>query len=124
MAGLDIWLVGFSPSTATLHLGYSPRTELGWQYPLILVVHAGLTQPITLQVRPVVGGTGAVWLSHMADEQATGSLTFDPQTGTAHPRGRWISWPFWVFITSAGCYYIDLYYGGRQTPGTYFAAGE
>jgi hypothetical protein len=124
MAGLDIWLVGFSPSTATLHLGYSPRTKLGWRYPLLLVVNAGLTQPITLQVQPAVGGGGTVWLSRTALEPATGTLTFNPRTDLAHPAGRWKSWPFFVFIASAGCYYVDLRYGASRTPGTFFAAGE
>jgi hypothetical protein len=124
LAGLDVWLVGFSPSTATLHLGYSPRTKLGWEYPLLLVVNAGLTQPITLQVEPVVGGGGEVWLSRMAVEQASGILTFNPRTDLAHPAGRWKSWLFFVFIASAGCYYLDLHYGASRTPGTFFAAGE
>jgi hypothetical protein len=124
MAGQDIWLVGFSPSTATLHLGYSPRTQLGWEYPLLLVVNAGLSQPITLQVQPVVGGGGTVWLSRTAVEQATGTLTFNPRTDLAHPAGRWKSWPFFVFIASAGCYYLDMHYGTSRTPGTFFAAGE
>lgn len=124
MAGVDIWLVGFSPSTATLHLGYSPRTKLGWEYPLSLVVNAGLTEPITLQVQPVIAGGGTVWLSRTAVEQATGALTFNPRTDLAHPGGSWKSWQFFVFIASAGCYYVDLHYGMRRTRGTYFAAGE
>jgi hypothetical protein len=123
VAGLDIWLVGFSPSTATLHLEYSPRTQLGWEYPLLLVVNAGLSQPLTLQVQSRGGGGGAVWLSRTAAEQAASALTFNPHTDPAHPAGRWKSWPFFVFIASAGCYYLDLRYGTIQTPGTFFAAG-
>jgi hypothetical protein len=124
VAKLDIRLVGFSGSTATLHLGNSPRTKLGWEYKLLLVVAATVTQPITLQVEPVAGSAGLAWLSPGDIEQATVMLTFDPETAPTSSVDRWRSWPLYLYISSAGCYYLDLHYGGSQTPGTFFAAGQ
>jgi hypothetical protein len=123
MGDLGIWLVGFSPSTATLHLGDSPKTTIGWEKQLLLVAPAALTRPITLRIESVVGSAGEVWLSRGGVQQATATLTFDAGTAQTSITGKWHSWPFAVFIAAAGCYYVDLYYGGIQSSGTFVAAG-
>jgi hypothetical protein len=29
-----------------------------------------------------------------------------------------------MFVPESGCYYLQILYGAKETPGTYFAAGK
>lgn len=121
-ARLHIWLVGFDGPTATLRFtGGVNFTTHGWPYTLMLAAAPDVTQPITLSAKGMFGATNTVWFSTNGVENATGTLTLDPHTRSPSANG-WRSWQFYVLIPSAGCYVLEIGYGGSQT-GTYFAAG-
>lgn len=121
VSGLNIWLVGFNGSNTTLLLGGASPTALGWPRKLIVVAAPDVTQPLTLSVRPLVAGTA--WLSPGDISKAVVMLTFDPSTTPASADG-WRSWPLQLYLPAAGCYYLRIEYGGQDTPGMFFAAGE
>jgi hypothetical protein len=119
-AKLHVWLVGFSGPQATMRFtGGAQLTPHGWPYKLILAAAPDVTQPITLSAS---GMGSTLWFSTDGVENTTEALTIDPRTTLPSTDG-WRGWPLYIFVPSAGCYYLALHYSGQEMPGTYFAAG-
>ena len=121
IADLNVWFVGFSGPSATLHLAGAMQTPLGWPAKLIVAAARDVTQPLALSVEAM--GEGTVRLSLDGPGEAAATLTLDPATAPASADG-WRSWPLQLYVPSAGCYYMRVQYGGHETPGTFFAAGR
>jgi len=120
VAGLNVWLIGFEGPQAILRFtGGAQLTPHGWPYKLILAAPPDVTQPITLSAS---GMGGTLWFSVDGVEHTTEALTLDPRTTLPSTDG-WRGWPLYIFVPSAGCYYLALHYSGQEMPGTYFAAG-
>jgi hypothetical protein len=79
-----------------------------------------VTQPLTLSAGGVVGSHGIVWFSTGESTTALSAITFDP--GTVAVSDGWRSWPFDIYISSAGCYGVGIEWGSGHT-GSFFAAG-
>lgn len=120
LAGLHVWLVGFSGPQATIRFTTGvPQTPYGWPYKIILAAAPDVTQQIVLAAS---GMGGSVWFSTNGWEQATSPLILTPALTRPSPDG-WRTWTMNFFLRSSGCYYLDIQYGGQEMPGTYFAAG-
>ncbi len=120
VAGLHVWLVGFSGPQATIRFTAGvPLTPYGWPYKVILVAAPDVTQQIVL----VASGMGSsVWFSTNGWEQATSPLILTPELTSPSSDG-WRAWTMNFFLRSSGCYYLNIQYGGQEMSGTFFAAG-
>ncbi len=120
VAGLHIWLVGFSGPQATIRFSAGvPQTPYGWPYKIILAAAPDVTQQIVLAAS---GMSGSVWFSTDGWEQATSPLILSPELTSPSSDG-WRAWTMNFFLRSSGCYYLNVQYGGQQIAGTFFAAG-
>ncbi len=118
-SGLRVWVVGFSGPEATLHLSGSIPTSAGRPYKLILAAAIDVTQPITLSAASM-DDAGVKWSDTGIAASATSAITFDPST-MASSRG-WRNWPLYIYLASAGCYFLHVD-SGPTTTGSFFAAG-
>jgi hypothetical protein len=123
VAGLHIWLVGFSGPQATLrYTRGAPLTPYGWPYKIILAAAPDVTQQIVLAANGMGNAQSSVWFSTNGWEQATSPLILTPELTAPSPDG-WRAWVMNIFVRSSGCFYLDIQYGGQEMSGTYFAAG-
>ena len=122
MAGLHIWLVGFSGTQATIRFASGvPQTPYGWPYKVILAAAPDVTEQIVLAASGMGRAQSSVWFSTNGWEQATSPLILTPAQTSPQPDG-WRAWVMNVFVRSSGCYFLSVQLGGNQA-GTYFAAG-
>lgn len=120
--GLHVWFVGFVGPQATAQFTNSAVTPHGWPYKLLLAAAPDVTQPMTLSADVMFTAVGSVSFSMGSLDNVTTSLTLDPHMAAPQADG-WRSYVFYIFLPSAGCYYLNIEYGGQSHPGTYFAAG-
>jgi hypothetical protein len=116
-----VWLVGFSPPAATLHLAGDALITNGWSHKLLLVAGSDVRQPITLSASVVTIGLDPVLFSADTSGVETPTISFDPATVSA--QNGWRIWPLYIIIRAAGCYFFQVQSGSVQT-GWYFAAGR
>lgn len=112
MEGRDIWILGFTGSTATLRPGLEPTAD---GFPTILQVLVGHAVTGSLTVR--IYGVGTT----NGDIDSTAPLmsyTIDPTLLPPAADG-YRSWLLQFSLPAAGCYFL----GVSGTPGTFFAAG-
>jgi hypothetical protein len=66
------------------------------------------------------GTPAVVWLGTSDSErEAMPMLTFD-RMRAAPQAGGWRSWPLYFFVPASSCYYLEIHYGGKETPENVF----
>jgi hypothetical protein len=122
LAGLHIWLVGFSGPQATIRFASGvPQTPYGWPYKVILAAAPDVTEQIVLAASGMGRAQSSVWFSTNGWEQATSPLILSPASTSPQTDG-WRAWTMNFFLRSAGCYFLNIQLGASQA-GTYFAVG-
>ena len=124
IGGSKVWVAGFAGPRAVLYLDRNWFTQHGWGWKLIWEVGPNYTHLVTLHGANL-RSSAPIWFQFL-DEDPTTSAVLDPQHPN-HPGsavgGDWNEWGSYVFVPSAGCYYLEARWPGGHWRIT-FAAGR
>ncbi len=123
IGSFPVWAAGFVGPHAILHIGNGKSTQNnvytqhGWYRKILWRVSRNSPSPVTLHGSSLRDGT-PLWFQ-IGDQDPTLSPVLDPGTAGEQP---WTSFPSYIFIPQAGCYYLEAHWSSGSWRIT-FAAG-
>ena len=123
VGGSPVWAAGFVGPHAILHVGNgistqnNVYTQHGWYRKILWRVSTNSPSPVTLHGGSLHDGT-PLWFQ-IGNQDLTLSPVLDPGNAGEQP---WTSFPSYIFIPQAGCYYLEAHWSSGSWRIT-FAAG-
>lgn len=123
IGSFPVWAFGFDGPHAVLRISPNDTyTQYGWIWKIVWEVGPNYMHPVTLHSGKLSGGA-PLWFQF---EATTRSPVLDPQHPN-HPLSvvgsDWAEWGSYLFIPTAGCYFLEAGWPGGHWRIT-FAAGR
>ncbi len=118
-----LWVTGFGGPHAVINIPtYFTYTQYGWTWKLLWKMQSGYMHPITLEGGNLLNGT-LLWFQ-IGQQNPSTSPVLDPlHSGQQPSAGSGLNWPSYVYIPTAGCYYLEAKWPGGHWR-IIFAAGR
>lgn len=118
-----LWVTGFGGPHAVIHIPtYFTFTQYGWTWKLLWKMQSGYTHPITLEGGNLRNGT-LLWFQIGQQNPSTSPVLDLLHSGQQPGAGSGLNWPSYVYIPTAGCYYLEAKWPGGHWR-IIFAAGR